>query len=1602
MGWLDDHSDPAVIAAHLDAFDHLPFYELNALGMPLPGPDFMAHAVSLGDTKPAVTGVRTSKKLVVHGPVLTKLYRAALYSSEFALPVKVKGRLVSAKIHVGHCWDSKTPTGPIEKCKVMVIGKWPGSEEVRTGLNLSGESGKLLKDCLQMAGMPPEAYRSWYVTNLVRHTTLDVTKSSPAKSWINNCAILLEQELRLVRPDFVLCLGAEASNYMLRNEAGSKTNTHGAVFTGKVQINTTPEGEPVEHVFQLMTCLHPAAVLRGQTDKLPELQGTVRRFVELVQGNISSEKEDLVTDYRIVSTELELKQIVDDIILEHQTSGKPTQAIALDCEWHGEYWTSVDRPLKELYGGRLYVDPAKGEMESWQRTIQFSHKPGFGVAVVLRHGGRRNRDGSDRVGTPAFVPSIASAVTHLKRLFTDTPEREVRLVGHHLRADLPWITKLDKDLGDLLIRKFDPPGDDPDPDGENRLYGHQKLRHHGGFDTMYAMHSVQETSERKLEVVAMSLCGMRRYDGDVQKDKQLLADELTRMGQGLVKGVVKVSALPGYGELTDNALLPYSIRDVDATIRIYEEFVREGGLLDRDQHGNPSWIPFWLSQRKLTAELEMEMNGLQINYQRAEKLAFLYREAGVNLLAKLRDLIGWAEFNPNSHIQVKTVLFGPEMSGKQIDVGGDPDPRPMHARNSLVLNLCPIKTSGKPSKDWNKIRDKDVHLYTPSTDKEVLGILLAQALAASNPVAVDLLKTLRHYRFVSRILSSVLSSSDAAGMQVDEDGDLVFDKGFLASVEWDKRVRTHFLPIETGRVSSARPNIQSLSKRREKDLKDILGSKYVYPTRSMIESAEGRVFIEADFTGAELMMMAVQSGSRKMVDHCQRANLKDGDPNQYDIHSTVAVQAFNLKVTDHIPEDKNKNPDKKTASQLLGLPVGSSLPPLKKALWAIGCEYMRDIAKCVVAGSRLLTTGGWVKVEDLCGHLAEDQAELYTGDLKVISDVGITPLIGVYNGGIKPCVKVTSDDGHTLTTSVNHQFRIVGESGDYAWRKASELKPSDWMAVLDSPVVSWVGDATFPRYECEQNTSYKDLDFPEEFNEDWAAFMGLYLSEACADPVGGVLQLALAVEIDPQFGRLSEELLKRLFGDRVKVSAIQKGNHQRQVKFTISAVKLARWLHQHCPGYAAEKYVPEFVFRWPQHLQCVFLKWLFEGDGSGSRNGRGFKVTYATSSLRLANDVQTLLTGLGVYSDRSEETRTGHDRIYQVVRLKYNSSRKVFAERVGFLTKLKHDRLTSTVSYELDWSEIPNQEQHLRNVFQHLHGKARDKCYECLRSRNTVRLNQTRLSMIVEYLSNKALPADAAVSYQHLKEMIKPVRFVQVRSVEEVTPRQVYDVQTTEPHSVVYDSCLSHQTIAFGIPYGRGDDAVVRAVEELGIRILSSDVAKIRGVIFGNYPELEGYFESCHHRVYNQGHIVTCFGRRRRFQLPQGVEDTSDLERQAGNLPIQGGVADVTTIALHNFRHYPGRYREDGVPRFILAAQIHDAIMSEVLVEDVPWYVNTVLPDCMSHGVTIYHCDLDGNKLSKEEFHLGFDYGISKYWGEKLTREQALELKLPEEFVPKK
>lgn len=844
-----------------------PFLDLLAPGMPQAGPNFVAHAISLGDK---IDVVKLGKgKEPPAGQYLRYLYRRALYDVNFSLPVNTKAGNVVVQFMPGHLYrvreNDKSSYGP-KRSKIMIVGKSPGRAELQTKNALAGIGSEPLKRALASLGVTAAEFANWYITFVCKFQPPTDNQTLSA-AWIKDCAVLLAQELRLVQPDYILCLGTEATKVVLGTSA-NVSNMAGRVMSVKI-----PDDSGKERDVKVVSTMHPAFVAR-KPEVYEDFFSQVTKFIDLINGRHEAAEK---VDHAEIYDEQTLKELVDEMTADTTPN---SNIIAIDCEWHGDHPT---------------------EPGAYLRTVQISNKDKWARTIVLRYEG----------GAVAFSPDISAARTQLNRLLKSTERRHVRVGGHFLRADLPWLIDLGVDVRDEYA---------PAKDVNDRM--------HGGWDTSLMYHAINECARYGLDACSLRFTAAPAYWEELDKWKK----------EYCTKNKIKAEQMDGYGACPGRILHPYANYDADVTRRIAMRFFGTDGtdgLIANDMYGNDCWLPYWVAHQSSLAFLEMELVGLVVDRDRADALTNLFMGTQNDLLAEIQAELNWPSFNPKSHPQLAVALFGREFVNRYTTPVPVPDA-------ATTLDLVPVKTTGKRPKLWNEIQLSERNTTAiPSTDKESLGIL-----GHINETAAKI----RDYKFISQVLVSILrkpSTNDEGDFDTDENGNYRYEKGLVGSVHADGKVRTHFFQTkETGRASSSRPPLQNLSSRREDDYRRILGGAYQHPVRSILRVPEGFVGIETDLTGAELAVLAWLSQDQAFIEHVKRNLLPETHPDHYDIHSQQACKTFNL--TDVVPtksgmKDAGKKGLRVAAKNVnFGIPYGRGAEAIARQCKEEGVDVTAD------------------------------------------------------------------------------------------------------------------------------------------------------------------------------------------------------------------------------------------------------------------------------------------------------------------------------------------------------------------------------------------------------------------------------------------------------------------------------------------------------------------------------------------------------------------------------------------------------------------------------------------------------------------------------------
>jgi len=150
---------------------------------------------------------------------------------------------------------------------IMLVGEGPGEQEDLQGRPFVGAAGQLL-DLLLSALMFSES--DYYISNIVK--CRPPGNRIPSDEEAEKCMPYLRNQVRLVKPSIIVCLGGTAMKYILRDREARITKIRGQWQERKG--------------FSIMPTFHPAALLRDESKKelMWEDFKKVRRKFDLMNG----------------------------------------------------------------------------------------------------------------------------------------------------------------------------------------------------------------------------------------------------------------------------------------------------------------------------------------------------------------------------------------------------------------------------------------------------------------------------------------------------------------------------------------------------------------------------------------------------------------------------------------------------------------------------------------------------------------------------------------------------------------------------------------------------------------------------------------------------------------------------------------------------------------------------------------------------------------------------------------------------------------------------------------------------------------------------------------------------------------------------------------------------------------------------------------------------------------------------------------------------------------------------------------------------------------------------------------------------------------------
>ncbi len=156
------------------------------------------------------------------------------------------------------------------KAKIMFIGEAPGADEDRTGLPFVGKAGQLLTKGLTALNLTRE--KDYYICNICK--CRPENNRTPYEKEAEVCISYLRNQVALIKPKIIVCLGATALKYIL----------------GQQFRITRDRGKWIERKgFYMTATFHPSAILRDESKKTffwQDLKDIRKKYDELSLNTI--------------------------------------------------------------------------------------------------------------------------------------------------------------------------------------------------------------------------------------------------------------------------------------------------------------------------------------------------------------------------------------------------------------------------------------------------------------------------------------------------------------------------------------------------------------------------------------------------------------------------------------------------------------------------------------------------------------------------------------------------------------------------------------------------------------------------------------------------------------------------------------------------------------------------------------------------------------------------------------------------------------------------------------------------------------------------------------------------------------------------------------------------------------------------------------------------------------------------------------------------------------------------------------------------------------------------------------------------------------------
>jgi ribonucleotide reductase alpha subunit len=298
-----------------------------------------------------------------------------------------------------------------------------------------------------------------------------------------------------------------------------------------------------------------------------------------------------------------------------------------------------------------------------------------------------------------------------------------------------------------------------------------------------------------------------------------------------------------------------------------------------------------------------------------------------------------------------------------------------------------------------------------------------------------------------------------------------------------------------------------------------------------------------------------------------------------------------------------------------------------------------SVSKCVTGETLVASSDGLIRIGSLYQGEAEDSFRDEV--LEVSSTDGDRKTDAFYYGGIRPVRRVTLRSGHSVSGTLPHRL-LVGGRGGLTWKSLAEIEVGDAVAVQYG-AEKWASTPCSLRdiaLSAPQG-SQDAVTLPTEMTVELAFLLGAYASEGHITRRNWTIHITNSV---PAVLERVRSAWRAVFGLEARIMA-EPGNCPGVAVASEAAVEFLLALG--CGTHPASKQIPDAVLRSPRDMVTAFLQGL--ALDAYVQIGSASKWAIRLDSSRLLDDLQAVMTNLGVVHSRITKHNADSDKAYDEV-----------------------------------------------------------------------------------------------------------------------------------------------------------------------------------------------------------------------------------------------------------------------------------------------------------------------------------------------------------------